>query len=157
MPPMPPHTPSVQDVQVDVQAMAQEAQDLVRSTAVAAESIDRFGRLSTDLANERTLLAWLRTAMAAIRTAFSFMDLSAGDHGFFWMSSVVMSRVAMITAILVATLTGIRRYSCVKQVTYMLYPPQNFGRLSIFWFNFLIVACFAVILPGMYLGVVQKN
>ncbi|CAK9052609.1 unnamed protein product [Durusdinium trenchii] len=37
--------------------------------------------LATDLANERTLLAWLRTGLAAIRTIFSFATLSGLTAG----------------------------------------------------------------------------
>eukprot|EP00434_Breviolum_minutum_P045600 symbB.v1.2.040921.t1/scaffold7504.1/size10863/1 len=37
--------------------------------------------LATDLANERTLLAWLRTGLAAIRTVFSFATLSGLTAG----------------------------------------------------------------------------
>lgn len=145
------HYPSQADL--DMNTMAQAAV----STAEAAESIDRFGRLSTDLANERTLLAWLRTAMAAIRTTFAFLDITAGDKGLFWMSSVWLSRTCMITAIMVATLTGIRRYSCVKEVTYQLRPPQSFGRISVFWFNYLLVTCVMVMMAGMYMDAWIKN
>ncbi|CAJ1384196.1 unnamed protein product [Effrenium voratum] len=38
-------------------------------------------QISTDLANERTLLAWLRTGLAAIRTVFSFATLSGLTKG----------------------------------------------------------------------------
>lgn len=41
------------------------------------EGLERLSRLTTDLANERTLLAWMRTCLAAIRTLFSYLALSA--------------------------------------------------------------------------------
>lgn len=36
-------------------------------------SIYHFNRLGTDLANERTMLAWIRTMLAAVRTVFSYL------------------------------------------------------------------------------------
>jgi hypothetical protein len=36
-------------------------------------SIYHFNRLGTDLANERTMLAWIRTMLAAVRTVFAYL------------------------------------------------------------------------------------
>merc|ERR1712194_252279 len=40
-----------------------------------ARSLDRFSRLGTDLANERTLLAWTRTSLATLRTATDYIGI----------------------------------------------------------------------------------
>lgn len=120
----------------------------------AADSLDRFSRLSTDLANERTLLAWLRTAMACIRTALAFIGISA--EGPWWMSTVHITRIAMVTAVLVATLSGVKRYSTIKEATYQPVPPQHFGRVSIHYFNFTLAASVVALAIGMYPAVWTK-
>mmetsp|Transcript_60033 Transcript_60033/g.131530 ORF Transcript_60033/g.131530 Transcript_60033/m.131530 type:complete len:291 (+) Transcript_60033:103-975(+) len=114
----------------------------------AAKSIDRFSRLSTDLANERTLLAWLRTVMAAIRTAFSYIGLEA--LGPLWESTLWISRLSMVTVVLVGTLTGVLRYRKIKAATFMPEPPTNFGRISVYYFFYLVAASVAAMLLGCY-------
>eukprot|EP00439_Symbiodinium_sp_Y106_P015452 s6110_g2.t1 len=51
-----------------------------RCCSLVSEPIDTK-QLSLDLANERTLLAWVRTGLAAIRTVFSFATLSGLTKG----------------------------------------------------------------------------
>lgn len=55
--------------------------------------LERMNRMSTDLANERTLLAWNRTALAAIRTAFAFMSVKASTPT--WKNTVIAAECAM--------------------------------------------------------------
>jgi hypothetical protein len=45
------------------------------------DAVTRFSRISTDLANERTLLAWYRTALAACRTCFAVISLGSTAFG----------------------------------------------------------------------------
>ncbi|CAE7179895.1 unnamed protein product [Symbiodinium pilosum] len=51
-----------------------------RCCRLVSEPVDSK-QLSIDLANERTLLAWVRTGLAAIRTVFSFATLSGLTKG----------------------------------------------------------------------------
>ncbi len=48
----------------------------MNNQSILISSVQRMSRLTTDLANERNLLAWGRTAMAAVRTALAFLALS---------------------------------------------------------------------------------
>merc|ERR1712066_468706 len=131
---------------------APRAQDLDDRTfervQEAADTMDRFSRLSTDLANERTLLEWLRTAMAAIRTALAFIGISA--EGPWWMSTVHITRISMLTAVLVAAVSGVKRYVTIKDATYQPVPPQHFGRISIHYFNLTLAASIVALAIGMY-------
>eukprot|EP00434_Breviolum_minutum_P001262 symbB.v1.2.001107.t1/scaffold59.1/size365495/11 len=75
-------------------------------------AMERFNRLATDLANERTLLAWLRTAMAGIRTIFVFYAMDGVNK--FWETSITASEVLMAVLVLsvndkVAKMTTTRR------------------------------------------------
>eukprot|EP00931_Biecheleriopsis_adriatica_P035863 TRINITY_DN20667_c0_g1_i2.p1 TRINITY_DN20667_c0_g1~~TRINITY_DN20667_c0_g1_i2.p1 ORF type:complete len:347 (+),score=67.87 TRINITY_DN20667_c0_g1_i2:26-1066(+) len=121
--------------------------DLSVELESAAKNIDRFSRLSTDLSNERTLLAWSRTSMAAMRTAFAYLSVTA--EGTIWMSSFQLSRVAMVITCVVATLVGLRRYTSIKEATFAADPPKWFGRMSLKWFNCLIVASTVAMAFGM--------
>ena len=64
---------------------------------VLLEGMERFNRLSTDLANERTLLAWIRTSLAAIRTLFTYLGLSAISD--YWRHTITATEVAMATLV----------------------------------------------------------
>lgn len=110
----------------------------------AANRIDRFSRLSTDLSNERTLLAWIRTVMAAMRTAFAYIGLVADAP--FWLGTIWVGRLSMISLVLIGAFSGIRRYVVIKEATFQPVPPQKFGRLSIHYFSYvLVLSCIALV------------
>ena len=54
------------------------------------EGLERLSRLTTDLANERTLLAWIRTCLASIRTLFAYLALSASTAA--WEASITCAQ-----------------------------------------------------------------
>jgi uncharacterized membrane protein YidH (DUF202 family) len=97
------------------------------------DSMERFSRLSSDLANERTFLAWVRTALAAIRTVFAFYAMAAVDGLWLWNGALVSSQVAMVAVVIISLLLGNSRYRQVKDVIARKVPPLDFGRLSIRW------------------------
>merc|ERR1712054_490031 len=114
----------------------------------AAVVLDRYSRLSTDLANERTLLAWVRTGLAAMRTVFTFfplMDtavLGARD------TSIAAQCVMMLVCVL-AAFSGYMRYVKIKVATFMPIPPKEFGRQSVKFFY----GVFMFVVLGVAMGV----
>lgn len=93
------------------------------------EGLERLSRLTTELANERTLLAWTRTCLAAIRTLFAYLALhgvTAGWSGLITACEVLMSLVVVATAAF-----GSWRFFKIKDIILLKVPPPNFGRFSI--------------------------
>eukprot|EP00928_Gymnodinium_smaydae_P036729 TRINITY_DN25628_c0_g1_i1.p1 TRINITY_DN25628_c0_g1~~TRINITY_DN25628_c0_g1_i1.p1 ORF type:complete len:313 (-),score=43.42 TRINITY_DN25628_c0_g1_i1:82-963(-) len=102
-------------------------------------AMERFQRLSTDLANERTLLAWIRTNMAAIRTVFSFYAMTGVSK--FWDFSLITSETMMATLVIVLAVTGHTRYYRIKDAIMLREPPATFGRTSLrYTYVVLVVA-----------------
>lgn len=142
-----PHFGSVPNVEREIsQSQVSQVEQLVEAT----DRIDRFSRMATDLANERTLLAWMRTSMAAMRTAFAFLGVTAVTEGSLWDGIFQLSRISMITVVLIGCVIGTIRYKKVKGITFAVTPPQNFGRISIGWFSTLIITSTLAMTLGMY-------
>merc|ERR1712151_768553 len=72
------------------------ARDIVEEELEVVTALERFNRLSTDLANERTLLAWVRTCLAAVRTGVSYLGLAAISD---WWFSLMLAQWSMIILI----------------------------------------------------------
>jgi uncharacterized membrane protein YidH (DUF202 family) len=93
------------------------------------DALTRFSRLSTDLANERTLLAWIRTGLAASRTVCAFMGVeylsTFGD-----ISQRIVYIGMAITAIVMIS-QGLERYRKIKWILTLPNPPIEFDRLSV--------------------------
>lgn len=111
-------------------------------------AMERFSRLSTELANERTLLAYVRTSLAAIRTAFTYLDLTA--PGVFWQPSVLLTEFLVAAVMLISTFTGVSRYFRLKAVIERKIPPRHFGRLSLRPLSALLIVACAVTAAGIY-------
>merc|ERR1712107_49234 len=133
------------DAEAAVEEMAVETNKM-------AKAVDRFSRLTSDLANERTLLAWQRTCLAAIRTSFAFLAISANTS--LWSTEHHLCTLGMTTVILVTAILGPLRHKVIKNILLEPDPPAEFGRHSLKWMNYMSLAlrsslCSAYILaPG---------
>jgi len=114
----------------------------------AVASVDRLSRLASDLANERTLLAWVRTGLAAIRTCFTYLGVAAISAGMDW--TVYATAIAMTTVVLFAAFTGALRYRSVRLALMTPGAPPAFHRGSLqYFYGFVVVAALATAM-GMY-------
>jgi uncharacterized membrane protein YidH (DUF202 family) len=125
-----------------------EKEQLLRDEKNMLTAMERFSRLTTDLANERTLLAWVRTCLAALRTAFAFLKISGTTT--LWGMSVFFGQCAIVTLVLLLCGTGYLRYSAIKHAINTKLPPEKFGRLTVkYMYSVLSVASVAIAM-GMY-------
>jgi len=140
----PPRRRSHSSVQMTMTSATRQERAAVTSFESAVENVDRMQRLTLDLANERTLLAWTRTSLAAMRTVFPFLGLTG--EGLLWLG-VLSSRCGMVVLCLFTGALGIVRYTQVKRVTFApVHGPVHFGRVSIRWFTaFLAFACLVMV------------
>merc|ERR1740138_1888835 len=116
-----------------------------------ADSVDRFARLSADLANERTLLAWMRTCLAAARTCFAFLAVTAVDPlGQF---SVASTTWACAMVMLGSAILGFRRYQVIKDCLLSKQPlkdQKGFGRGSNKWVTGFVIWVAVVTACGIF-------
>ena len=93
----------------------------------------KLERVQAHLANERTWLAWVRTALSALSIAFSLLTLS-DDATTEWLKiTLFVSGSFMVANVLFTFITGWLRYGRVKDV--LMLPKQemseNFGRFGL--------------------------
>ncbi|CAK9081130.1 unnamed protein product [Durusdinium trenchii] len=120
-------------------------ENFTQQTDQLVTAMERFNRLATDLANERTLLAWLRTAMAGIRTIFVFYAMDGINR--FWETSITASEVLMALLVLVLLYTGQARYYAIKELILKRDPPPTFGRVSLrYTYLVLTLATFTTVM-----------
>ena len=100
----------------------------------------KMSRLATDMANERTLLAWFRTILAFVRTAFATLSWVPGA-GLTWLLVHRLS-VFMITLLLaLSTYVGIQRYRRLAKILKMKDIPNFFSRQPIWPLNLVLGLC----------------
>lgn len=101
-------------------------------------SMQRMSRLSTDLANERNLLAWGRTALAAARTSLAFLGLTGNNN--FGVGLVYTTSIGFGVIAVWMMLQGGLRYKQIKGILLLPEPPVHFDRLSNLPVNVILVA-----------------
>jgi len=93
----------------------------------------KMSRLATDMANERTLLAWIRTILAVMRTVFACIGMVG--VGAVWGAVHNVSIFLTIVMMLVASYVGISRYLKVGKIVKQKEIPTFFGRVPIWPVN----------------------
>lgn len=73
----------------------------------------KFERINSHLANERTWLAWVRTALSTLSCAFAFLTLS--NSGYLEVFVYVLGTLFCVSVLVVFT-TGWLRYTRVKEI-----------------------------------------
>jgi uncharacterized membrane protein YidH (DUF202 family) len=93
----------------------------------------KFERVQAHLANERTWLAWVRTALSALSISFSLLTL-ADESSATWLSvSLFIVGCFMVSNVLFTFVTGWLRYVRVKDVLMLdkSEMTENFGRFGL--------------------------
>ena len=94
----------------------------------------KFERVNAHLANERTWLAWMRTALSVLTCAFSFMSLQdQSSTSYTWMVVVFILGSLFVVSVLFTYLTGWLRYRKVKLILEKAYHEltPRFDRLGL--------------------------
>lgn len=91
-------------------------------------SMQRMSRLSTELANERNLLGWGTTALAAASTAIAFLGLTGTSA--FGDSAVYVISVGFAVLAVWMGFQGVFRYRRIKEILMLPEPPLHFDRIS---------------------------
>ena len=109
------------------------------------ENVLYLNQLGTDLANERTMLAWIRTMLAAVRTAFSYMRYTAVQS-----SSLTAALMLIATLVLLSGLNAAGRYYQVRHI--LEKRPKTFGRVTLMPYILLAAAAAILNSVGVYSG-----
>lgn len=109
----------------------------------------KFERVNAHLANERTWLAWVRTALSVLGVALSLISL-ADDMGSTSMDSTAMALgVAFVLCTLFTYMTGWLRYARVKEVLTWTgsQVKGRFGRFGLQYFTWFLGVALVLTVP----------
>lgn len=107
------------------------SQHLTSATSFRGELL-KFERINAHLANERTWLAWVRTALSTLSCAFAFLSLSSsGTYEVF----VYVLGSLFCLSVLFVYVTGWLRYTRIKLILGLSFSEMKnkFDRIGITW------------------------
>lgn len=92
----------------------------------------KFERINAHLANERTWLAWVRTALSTLSCSFAFLSLSSS--GYFEIMIYILGSLFCLSVLFVYA-TGWLRYVRVKLILGLSFNEMKnrFDRIGIHW------------------------
>lgn len=125
-------------------------QHMTSSTSFRGELL-KFERINAHLANERTWLAWVRTALSTLSCAFAFLSLStAGTYQIF----VYLLGSLFCLSVLFVYVTGWLRYTRIKLILGLSFNEMKtkFDRLGVTWVARLFGALFLVTALVYWIG-----
>ncbi|CAM9733625.1 unnamed protein product, partial [Ectocarpus fasciculatus] len=114
----------------------------------------KFERVNAHLANERTWLAWVRTALSVLGVALSLISLT-DDMGSATMDSTAMALgVAFVACTLFTYMTGWLRYTRVKEVLTWTgnQVKGRFGRFGLKYFTWFLGAALVLTVPVYFIA-----
>ena len=86
------------------------------SSSTFRKQLIKFENIQAHLANERTWLAWVRTALSALSVAFSLLTL-AGDSTRSWLAALLfLLGSGFIISVFTAFATGWFRYARIRDI-----------------------------------------
>ena len=109
----------------------------------------KFERVNAHLANERTWLAWVRTALSVLGVALSLISLT-DDMGSASMDSTALALgVAFVLCTLFTYMTGWLRYARVKEVLTWTgsQVKGKFGRFGLQYFTWFLGGALVLTVP----------
>ena len=113
----------------------------------------KMSRLSTDLANERTLLAWIRTVLAMMRTTFATLGIIGVSAT--WENVHYVAVAMTVVLMLLSAVIGVFRYYRVARICALKNIPQSFGRnrvpmwpMAVVFVSSLATVTVAVLMQG---------
>lgn len=109
----------------------------------------KFERVNAHLANERTWLAWVRTALSVLGVALSLVSLTADMGSTLTDSTALAVGVAFVACTLFTYLTGWLRYARVKQVLSWTgtQVKGSFGRFGLQYFTWFLGVALVLTVP----------
>ena len=120
-----------------------EAPKIEKKKEQFVDALTRLSRLTTDLANERTLLAWIRTALASARTTVSFLALSGSSP--FGDVSTKICYIGFAVLALLMMAQGAERYRKIKSILQIPNPPLYFDRLTTLPLNLTLLGVLGLV------------
>ncbi|KAJ8614512.1 hypothetical protein CTAYLR_000786 [Chrysophaeum taylorii] len=136
------HVEAIDDRKVEVKTAQHESRPLLERsddepTKIAGDAFRgqllKFERINAHLANERTWLAWVRTALSLVSCAFTLLNEAYSDGNQSWRITYFVIGCLFVGCVDLTWLTGWFRYRRIKDILAMPKDaiPEKFNRVRV--------------------------